>query len=229
MVSPCFRLHESPPVRQQIIVSRSFGQRLKEGANKFLMARSSYSSGSASQRDIMSHQLTFPDSRFSTKRRQQTKEIFLSLHGADSAMAEYDRCHRAVLSSKAGNGRRPIRWRPCCVFTACSIGTTERRCHGRCPVRNSLHAPVCPIIPGYAPAGSHLHHHEFRPLEAASTGLGQLFGPSIAGWRSRRHDDQGTFSAMPPSLRRQLYQEQRAATPIRRCIRPRKAISGTLA
>ncbi|TRQ52887.1 hypothetical protein DNP65_23665, partial [Salmonella enterica subsp. enterica serovar Panama] len=24
----CFRLHESPPVRQQIIVSRSFGQRL---------------------------------------------------------------------------------------------------------------------------------------------------------------------------------------------------------
>nr|WP_320448009.1 DUF4113 domain-containing protein [Escherichia coli] len=27
---PCFRLHESPPVRQQIIVSRSFGQRLNE-------------------------------------------------------------------------------------------------------------------------------------------------------------------------------------------------------
>ncbi|WP_407298214.1 hypothetical protein [Klebsiella quasipneumoniae] len=23
----------------------------------------------------------------------------------------------------------------------------ERRCHGRCPVRNRLHAP-CPIIPG---------------------------------------------------------------------------------
>ena len=26
----------------------------------------------------------------------------------------------------------------------------ERRCHGRCPVRNRLHAPVCPIIPDSA-------------------------------------------------------------------------------
>jgi transposase, IS5 family len=33
---------------------------------------------SASQRDIMSHQLTFADSEFSTKRRQTRKEIFLS-------------------------------------------------------------------------------------------------------------------------------------------------------
>ncbi len=48
----------------------------------------------------MSHQLTFADSEFSTKRRQTRKEIFLSM--ADG----------------------PIRWRPCCVFTACSIGTT---------------------------------------------------------------------------------------------------------
>ena len=63
-------------------------------------------------------------------------------------MAEYDRCHRAVLSQ---GGQWP---------TALSAGDhaayslhaalvqPERRCHGRCPVRNRLHAPVCPIIPG---------------------------------------------------------------------------------
>lgn len=91
----------------------------------------------------MSHQLTFADSEFSTKRRQTRKEIFLS-----RAMAEYDRCHRAVLSQ---GGQWP---------TALSAGDhaayslhaalvqPERRCHGRCPVRNRLHAPVCPIIPG---------------------------------------------------------------------------------
>lgn len=66
-------------------------------------------------------------------------------------MAEYDRCHRAVLSQ---GGQWP---------TALSAGDhaayslhaalvqPERRCHGRCPVRNRLHAPVCPIIPDSAP------------------------------------------------------------------------------
>ncbi|WP_353377558.1 transposase, partial [Klebsiella pneumoniae] len=27
----------------------------------------------------------------------------------------------------------PIRWRPCCVFTACSIGTTPKAGNGRRP------------------------------------------------------------------------------------------------
>ena len=54
----------------------------------------------------MSHQLTFADSEFSTKRRQTRKEIFLSRMEQIPAMAEYDRCHRAVLSWQ-GNGRRP--------------------------------------------------------------------------------------------------------------------------
>ncbi|VCV26730.1 Putative transposase (identified by ISEscan HMM) [Klebsiella pneumoniae] len=45
----------------------------------------------------MSHQLTFADSEFSTKRRQ-TRKRFSSPHGADSAMAKHGGSHRAVLS-----------------------------------------------------------------------------------------------------------------------------------
>ena len=40
-------------------------------------------------------------------------------------MAEYDRCHRAVLSQGGQWPICPIRWRPCCVFTACSIGQPD--------------------------------------------------------------------------------------------------------
>ena len=44
----------------------------------------------------------------------------------------------------------PIRWRPC-VFTACSIGyNLSDGAMEDAPVRNRLHAPVCPIIPDSA-------------------------------------------------------------------------------
>ena len=46
----------------------------------------------------MSHQLTFADSEFSSKRRQTRKRDFLVPHGADSAMAKHGGSHRAVLS-----------------------------------------------------------------------------------------------------------------------------------
>ena len=70
---------------------------------------------SASQRDIMSHQLTFADSEFSTKRRQTRKRDFSLPHGADSAMAEYDRCHQPFYP-KAAMADGPIRWKPCYAF-----------------------------------------------------------------------------------------------------------------
>ena len=71
----------------------------------------------------MSHQLTFADSEFSTKRRQTRKEIFLSRM---EQILPWQNMTAVIepFYPKAGNGRRPIRWRPCCVFTACSIGTT---------------------------------------------------------------------------------------------------------
>jgi hypothetical protein len=46
---------------------------------------------------IMSHQLTFADSEFSSKRRQTRKRFTLVPHGADSAMAKHGGSHRAVL------------------------------------------------------------------------------------------------------------------------------------
>ena len=71
----------------------------------------------------MSQQLTFADSEFSSKRRQTRKEVFL---GRMDDLLPWDKLLGVIepVYPKAGNGRRPIRWKPCCVFTACSNGTT---------------------------------------------------------------------------------------------------------
>ena len=62
----------------------------------------------------MSHQLTFADSEFSTKRRQTRKEIFLSRMEQILPWQNMTRCHRAVLSQ---GGQWP---------TALSAGTMLR-------------------------------------------------------------------------------------------------------
>jgi IS5 family transposase len=70
--------------------------------------------------DIMSHQLTFADSEFSTKRRQTRKEIFLSRmeqilpwQNMTAVIEPFYPKNGPALS--AGNHA---------AFTACSIGTT---------------------------------------------------------------------------------------------------------
>ncbi|BEC47694.1 hypothetical protein VEE53_31920 [Escherichia coli] len=71
----------------------------------------------------MSHQLTFADSEFSTKRRQTRKEIFLSRM---EQILPWQNMTAVIepFYPKGAMADGPIRWRPCCVFTACSIGTT---------------------------------------------------------------------------------------------------------
>ena len=71
----------------------------------------------------MSHQLTFADSEFSTKRRQTRKEIFLSrmeqiLPWQNMVEVIEPFTPRLVMAGDL------IRWKPCYAFTACSIGTT---------------------------------------------------------------------------------------------------------
>nr|QWP89443.1 hypothetical protein EOLPNHPH_00059 [Escherichia coli] len=94
----------------------------------------------------MSHQLTFADSEFSTKRRQTRKEIFLSRmeqilpwQNMTAVIEPFYPKANVAGSLSAGDHA---------AYSPCSIEQPERRCHGRCPVRNRLHAPVCPIIPG---------------------------------------------------------------------------------
>ena len=86
--------------------------------------RSSYSSGAhprGHHEPSTFHLSPIVNSALSAVRPE--KRFSLPGMGAYSAMAEYDRRHRAVLSLRAmADG--PIRWRPCRVFTACSIGTT---------------------------------------------------------------------------------------------------------
>ncbi len=95
----------------------------------------------------MSHQLTFADSEFSTKRRQTRKEIFLSRM---EQILPWQNMVEVIepFYPKAGNGRRPYPLETMLRIHCMQHWYTERRCHGRCPVRNRLHAPVCPIIPG---------------------------------------------------------------------------------
>ena len=107
-------------------------------------------------------------------------------------MAEYDRCHRAFYP-KTGNGRRPIRWRPCRI-PACSIGTTL----SDGAMEDALHeiAP-CACLPDYpwiAPCRDRTTIMNFRHLLEQHQLARQLFQDhqSLAG-RSRRHDDQGTL------------------------------------
>ncbi|BED52285.1 hypothetical protein VEE48_35190 [Escherichia coli] len=72
----------------------------------------------------MSHQLTFADSEFSTKRRQTRKEIFLSRMEQILPWQNMTAVIEPFYPKAGKMADGPIRWRPCCVFTACSIGTT---------------------------------------------------------------------------------------------------------
>ena len=93
----------------------------------------------------MSHQLTFADSEFSTKRRQTRKEIFLSRM---EHILPWQNMTAVIepFYPKAGNGRRLSAGDHAAYSLHAALVQPERRCHGRCPVRNRLHAPVCPII-----------------------------------------------------------------------------------
>jgi IS5 family transposase len=118
----------------------------------------------------MSHQLTFADSEFSTKRRQTRKEIFLSRM---EQILPWQNMTAVIepFYPKAGNGRRPYpletMLRIHCMqhWYNLSDGAMEDALYEIASMR--LFAR---LSPDSAPAGSH-HHHEFPPpARAASTG-----------------------------------------------------------
>ncbi len=129
----------------------------------------------------MSHQLTFADSEFSTKRRQTRKEIFLS------AWSRF--CHGKTWwkSSSRFIPRRamadgPIRWRPCCVFTACSVeqdlsdGAMEDALYEIASMRLFARLSLDSALPDRTTIMNFRHLLEQHQLAR------QLFKPSIAGW-----------------------------------------------
>ncbi|VCX89085.1 Putative transposase (identified by ISEscan HMM) [Escherichia coli] len=73
----------------------------------------------------MSHQLTFADSEFSSKRRQTRKEIFLSRMGQILPWQNMVEVIEPFTPRLKYYCASLIRWKPCYAFTACSIsGTT---------------------------------------------------------------------------------------------------------
>jgi IS5 family transposase len=121
---------------------------------------------------IMSHQLTFADSEFSSKRRQTRKRDFLSRM---EQILPWQNMVEVIepFYPKAGNGRRPYpletMLRIHCMqhWYNLSDGAMEDALYDR------LHASVCPVIPGYF-AGPH-HHHEFPPPAEQHQLARQLF------------------------------------------------------
>jgi IS5 family transposase len=95
---------------------------------------------------IMSHQLTFADSEFSSKRRQTRKEIFLSRM---EQILPWQNMVEVIepFYPKAG-GRRPYPLETMLRSLHAALVQPERWRDGRCSVRNRLHASVCPVIPG---------------------------------------------------------------------------------
>ena len=128
-------------------------------------------------------------------------------------MAEYDRCHRAVLSWLAAMADGPIRWRPCCVFTACSIGTTWATVPWKMPCTKS---PPCACLP-WLSLDSALPDRttiiEFPPpARAASTGPSIVQDHQSLAGRKQAPWWPAHFGGCHHHWGTQLYQEQRAAT-----------------
>ncbi len=135
-------------------------------------------------------------------------------------MAEYDRCHRAVLSCRAmadGSIRLETALRIHCMqhWYNLSDGAMEDArtksppcaCFARLSLDSAL--PDRTTIMNFATCSSSINW-----LNCSR--------PSIAmAGRSRRHDDQVLWW-MPPSLRHPALPRTKSSNAIRRCIRPRK-------
>ena len=155
----------------------------------------------------MSHQLTFADSEFSTKRRQTRKEIFLSRM---EQILPWQNMTAVIepFYPKAGNGRRPLSagtmLRIHCMqhWYNLSDGAMEDALYEIASMR--LFARLSRMM---APCRITTIMNFRHLLEQHQLAVGVQDHQSLAG-RSRRHDDQG----MATIIEAQLYQEQRAAT-----------------
>ncbi|GHM55074.1 hypothetical protein ECZU51_37440 [Escherichia coli] len=159
----------------------------------------------------MSHQLTFADSEFSTKRRQTRKEIFLSRM---EQILPWQNMTAVIepFYPKAGNGRRPYpletMLRIHCMqhWYNLSDGAMEDALYEIASMRLFARLSLDSALPDRTTIMNFRHLLEQHQLAR------QLF-KTINRWLA----EAGVMMTkalwwMPPSLRHQLYQEQRAAT-----------------
>ena len=150
---------------------------------------------------IMSHQLTFADSEFSSKHRQTRKRFSCPAW----KILPWQNMVEVIepFYPKAGNGRRP--------YPLETMLRIQCNWYNRATVPWKM--PCTPSIRLFArlsldSAPSH-HHHEFPPPARQHQLARQLFRPSIAGWPSRRHDDLKALWWMPPPSVRRNKEQQR--------------------
>ncbi len=95
----------------------------------------------------MSHQLTFADSEFSSKRRQTRKEIFLSRMEQILPWQTWWKSSSRLFPRLVMAGDL-IRWKPCYAFTACSIGYNLSDGAMEDALYEIASCVCCPVIPG---------------------------------------------------------------------------------
>lgn len=176
----------------------------------------------------MSHQLTFADSEFSTKRRQTRKEIFLSRM---EQILPWQNMTAVIepFYPKAGNGRRPYpletMLRIHCMqhWYNLSDGAMEDALYEIASMRLFARLSLDNALPDRTTIMNFRHLLEQHQLAR------KLFN-TINQWLSEAGVmmTQAPWS-MPPSLRLPAPPRTNSNSAIRKCIRPRKAINGTLA
>ncbi len=140
----------------------------------------------------MSHQLTFADSEFSTKRRQTRKEIFLSRM---EQILPWQNMTAVIepFYPKAGNGRRPYpletMLRIHCMqhWYNLSDGAIEDALYEIASMRLFARLSLDSALPDRTTIMN------FRHLRAASTGPSIVQDHQSLAGRSRRHDDPRHF------------------------------------
>jgi IS5 family transposase len=175
----------------------------------------------------MSHQLTFADSEFSTKRRQTRKEIFLSRM---EQILPWQNMTAVIepFYPKAGNGRRPYpletMLRIHCMqhWYNLSDGAMEDALYEIASMRLFARLSLDSALPDRTTIMNFRHLLEQHQLARQ---LFKTINPLAGESRTLMRN----LWWMPPSLRHPALPRTKSSNAIRRCPQTKKGNSGTLA
>jgi Transposase and inactivated derivatives, IS5 family len=175
----------------------------------------------------MSQQLTFADSEFSSKRRQTRKELFLSRM---DNLLPWPQLLEVIdpFYPKAGNGRRPYAletmFRIHCMQQWYSLGdeAMEDALYEIASMRQFAQLSLDKAIPDRTTIMNFRHLLEKAQADSQIIQNGQPMAVGRGVMMTQGH------WWMPRLLKRQVLLKIKRMSVTRRCIRPRKAMNGTL-
>ena len=174
-------------------------------------------------------QISFSDAEYAGKRKKTRREVFLEEMEAGGAVEGAARPDRAALP---GSWPRPQAV-PAGVDAAgapdAELVCAERPGDGRGVVRDRLAARVRAAEPGRADSGRDDDPELPSPARSQRPGRGHPQGGQRGPGKARVCCSSAAASSTPPSSPRRVRPRTPRANAIRRCIRRRRATSGTSA